>query len=183
MKSLSISFFIALLLLGCSTMTLSQKKSEQDKIDLMAKTTIDTLIKEDPSIQEALDKAAGYAVINWKVTKVPVVGAGGGYGLVVNKETNKHTYVDVSRFDLGGGWGVRSFKNLIIIHNKETLKDGENGIWKFAAGAEVAAGNLSAEGNSNKLDQDTTTHILLDGGGSATATVRVLHMSINSDLN
>jgi len=183
MKLFTLSILSILLLVGCSTMSLDEKNSQRAEIDKMAMQTIATLIKEDPSIQKNLDTAVAYAVINWKVTKIPLVGAGGGNGLIVNKKTGKHTYVNVSRFDIGGGWGVRSFKNLIIIHNQKTLDAGKDGIWKFAGGAEVAVGTASIEGDHQVNKQDTTTHMLLDGGGSATATIRVLHMSINSDLN
>ena len=35
-------------------------------------------------------------------TKVPMVGAGEGIGVVVNTETGERTYLKVSRLDVGG---------------------------------------------------------------------------------
>ncbi len=169
-----------LLFSGCSQLTLEEKNEQKSAIDLMAYETIKALIKENPAIQKELDNAKGYGVVNWKVTKVPIIGAGSGNGVIVDFRNNKRTYIDVSRFDVGGGWGVRSYKNLLITTNDAILDDALDGNIKFKAGAEVSAGTLEA---SRKPSSDkVTSHTLFDGGGSATATVRVLHSTVNSDL-
>ena len=75
----------------------------------MAETAIAGLIVQNPGIKTEIDQSLGYAVANMKLTKVPVVGAGGGEGVFVNKTTQQRTYFTVSRFDRGGGWGARSY--------------------------------------------------------------------------
>ena len=174
---------IVLLFTACSQMSIEEKNSKREVIDKMAQTTIDTLTKEDASIKTALEDAKGYMVINWKVTKVPLVGAGGGNGIVVDKRDDTRVYIKVGRFDIGGGWGARSYKNLVLINDETLLDDLKDGEIKFEAGAEVAAGTLSAEGGSGDLNPQMQIHTLLDGGGSATATVRVLRARVDSDLN
>ena len=174
---------ILILFSGCAKLSVTERDTQRSKIDAMAKETVAELIKDNPSIQKELDNAVGYGVINWKVTKVPVFGAGGGDGVIIDLRDNKHTYIDVRRFDVGGGWGARSYKNLVIIHNNKLLDDALNGDIKFEAGAEASAGTVGAEGGSGMLNKKITTHVLLDGGGSATATVRVLYSTLNSDLN
>ena len=183
MKRLFIYISAVLLFTACSQMSLEEKNSKRAVIDKMAQTTIDALIKEDASIKVALEEAKGYAVINWKVTKVPIVGAGGGEGVLVDKRDNTRVYVKVRRFDIGGGWGARSYKNLVLINDDALLDDAKDGVIKFEAGAEVSAGTLAAEGGSGALNPKIQTHTLLDGGGSATATVRVLRARVDSDLN
>ena len=183
MKRLLIYISAALLFTACSQMSIEEKSSKREVIDKMTQKTIDSLTKEDTSIKVALEKAKGYMVVNWKVTKVPVVGAGGGEGVVVDKRDDTRIYIKVSRFDIGGGWGARSYKNLVIINDDKLLDDAKDGVIKFEAGAEVAAGTLSTEGGTAALNPKMQTHMLLDGGGSATATIRVLRSRLDSDLN
>jgi hypothetical protein len=171
------------LMTGCAQLTLDEKERARAEIDLMAKTTIDALIKGDPSIKDALEKAKGYAVINWKVTKIPVVGAGGGNGVIVDKRSGERVYIKVSRFDLGGGWGARSYKNLVITQDEDLLDNAKKGGWKIEAGAEASAGTAGAAGAAGGSNKSIETHVLLDGGGSATATVRFLRSTLDSDLN
>ena len=183
-KYFSILLLISLFFPGCAQLSPEDKSDAKTKIDTMAKTTIDTLIENSPEIFSSLENAQGYAVVNWKVTKVPVVGAGGGDGVIVNKSTGERKYIKVRRFDFGGGWGARSFKNLVIIHDEAIInKAMAGGSFKFEAGAEVAAGTAGVEGGSGDLNKGIESHMLLDGGGSATATVRFIYFTMDKDLN
>lgn len=182
-QQLAIFALTILILTSCSQLSLEEKSSKRDSIDKMAQNTIENLIKEDPKIKHALEKAKGYMVLNWKVTKVPVVGAGGGEGIVVDSRDNHRVYIKVRRFDIGGGWGVRSYKNLVIIYDDSLMDRAKDGVIEFEAGAEVAAGTMSVDGGSSALNKKMETHILLDGGGSATATIRVLWSRLDSALN
>ena len=170
------------ILAGCSKPTMEEVTSQKAEIDKMASDTITTLKKDDKKVEIALDKAIGYMVVNWKVTKVPVVGAGGGNGVVVSKEDNKHIYITVSRFDIGGGWGARSYKNLVVVYDQKLLERLQKGTFDFQAGAEVSAGSNAADVATNK-DERYNIFVLADGGGSATATLRVIRSKLSSDLN
>lgn len=110
----------------------------------MAVTAIAGLVEKEPALQQQIDDSQGYAVANMKVTKVPVVGAGGGEGVFVNNKTKKRTYFTVSRFDIGGGWGVRSYKVLMVIETPEILDRLERGTWEFQASVEASAGTATA---------------------------------------
>lgn len=176
-----IILFSALFFLGCSQLSLEQKNTKQQELDAMAKNTIAKLIEKNPEIQSQLDNSKGYVVVNWKVVKVPIVGVGNANGVVYDKVNNKHVYIKVKRFDIGGGWGVRSFKNLLIVDDEKILKRLMSGTFEFRVGAEVAAGTASVDGDVPK--KGMKTHVLLDAGGSATATVRLLVLTIDKELN
>ena len=177
-----ISFCMLLVLAACSSMSVSERETKRGELDEMAATAIAGLVKQDENLQKQLDDSLGYAVANMKVTKVPVVGAGGGEGVFVNKKTGKHTYFTVSRFDLGGGWGARSYKALVVITSQDALDRFDDGVWEFQAGVEASAGTVAAEGSSGALNEDFTVHVLSDGGASATATARVIRIKVNSEL-
>ena len=157
---------------GCSTMTTSEKEQKRSELDAMAAKAIAGLVEQDAKIQAELDQSLGYAVANMKLTKVPVVGAGGGEGVYVDKSTQQRTYFTVSRFDIGGGWGARSFKALLVFNTEDAGERLKGNIWEFQAGAEASAGTASAEGSSSNLNAEFTMHVLSDGGASATVTAR-----------
>lgn len=167
---------------GCSTMTSAEQEQKRSELDAMAEKAIAGLVEQDPGIQKELDESLGYAVANMKLTKVPIVGAGGGEGVLFNKTTKRNMYFTVSRFDLGGGWGARSYKALLVIQSQEVMERLEDNIWEFQAGVEASAGTASAEGSSGNINAGFTMHVLSDGGASATATARVIRIKINKEL-
>ena len=178
-----ISFYMLFVLASCSSMSVSERETKRGELDEMAATAIAGLIEQDATLQKQIDDSLGYGVANMKVTKVPIVGAGGGEGVFVNKKTNKRTYFTVSRFDIGGGWGARSYKILMVIDEQKMLDRLEDGTWEFQAGVEASAGTAAAEGSSGALNEGYTVHVLSDGGASATATARVIRIKVNSELS
>ena len=180
----SLALFICMLFAftGCSTMTVAEKNEKRSALDAMADTAIAGLIEQDANIKTEMDQSIGYSVANMKVTKIPLVGAGGGEGVLVNKKTNKRSYFTVKRFDIGGGWGARSYKLLIVINSQEILDKLENGTWEFQAGAEASVGTAAAEGSSSDLNEDFSSYVLSDGGASATVTARFIRIKINNEL-
>ena len=135
------------------------------------------LIEESPELEEVFEQALGYAVFNVKLTKVPLVGAGGGVGVVVDQRDGSRSYVKGTRLDLGGGWGVRAYKLLLAFTDEKMLAKASSGSWKFEAGAEAAAGSASAEGGTGDIgDAGFTSYVLAEGGASATVTLRVIRM-------
>lgn len=186
MKIFFATILATFFLLGCAQLSHEEKDSKKAEINQMADTTIKTLTKENDIIKLSFDSAKGYAVVNWKVTKVPIFGAGTGNGVIVDKRTGERKYIKVRRFDFGGGWGARSFKNLLIVNDEITLQNAmKSGDYKFEGGAEVAAGTVSAEGGSGDISKKKKieTYMLLNGGASATATVRFIYFTIDESLN
>lgn len=168
---------------GCSTMTGAEKEQKRISLDQMASTTITALTGKDPDIQTKINKSLAYAVANMKLTKIPIVGGGGGEGVFIDNNTQHRTYFTVSRFDVGGGWGARSYKILLIVESQEVFDRLKDGTWEFQAGAEASAGTASAEGSSSDLiNKGFTTYVLSDGGASATVTARIIHTKVNHEL-
>lgn len=182
MKTISLILCIVFLATACASLTLSEKEAKRRALDEMMANTINVLAEDDYALQKELDESLAYAVANMKVTKVPVVGAGGGEGVLVNRETNRRTYFTVSRFDIGGGWGARTYKVLMVIQSQEVLDRLANGSWEFHAGVEASAGSTATEGASSALNTGYTLHVLSDGGASATATARVIRIKVNREL-
>ena len=168
---------------ACSTMTATEKAAKREALDRMADETIAELVADDPGLQQAIDRSLAWAVADIKLTKVPIVGAGGGQGVFYHKESQRRIYFTVSRFDLGGGWGVRVYKALILIDSPEVLKRAKGGLWEFQAGAEASAGSAAVEGAAGVNTSGYTIHVLSEGGASATVTARVIRLKAYRALN
>jgi hypothetical protein len=179
--SIAIVVTWAWLAAGCATTTPEELAQQQNELDTMAEESVAALIKKNPDLQSVFDDAVGYMVVDMKLTKVPIVGAGGGKGVVVDKVNNKRTYVSVKRLDLGGGWGVRAFKAIFTFTDKEKLADAAGGRLAFQAGAEAAAGGASAEGSTGAMTKGFETYVLSEGGASATVTVRAIRLKSFSE--
>ncbi len=183
MKKILVLMCMFFAVTACASISATERETKRNQLDEMAEAAIAGLIEQDPSLQQKLDESLGYAVANMKVTKIPIVGAGGGEGVLINNKTDEHTYFTVSRFDIGGGWGARSYKILLLLETEEMLDRLHGGTWEYQAGVEASAGTASAEGSSGALNEGYTVHVLSDGGASATATARVIRIKVNSKLS
>ena len=183
---LSTLLMSSLFLTACAKLSVDERNAQRQEINQMADSTIKELLEENPEIKQKLKNAKGYAVINWKVTKVPLVGAGSGIGVIFDLRTNedKKVYIDVSRFDIGLGWGARAYKNLVIINDSEALDRAIEGDYMFQRGTEVSAGTKSVNASvADNSEKKATLYVLMEGGGSATSTIRLLHLTPNEELN
>jgi len=161
------------LLFGCATLSQDEKEAKRTELDAMATTTLDTLVAATPDSRDVLDHSVGYMVIDLKVTKIPFFGAGKGYAVVVDRRTDDRSYLEVSRFEIGGGLGAQAFKVIIVFSDAKLLEKAAAGSWHYAAGAELAAGSASAEGSAQKHPKGFKAYRIAEGGAAATVTVRV----------
>jgi lipid-binding SYLF domain-containing protein len=145
----------------------------------LEKDTLAQLAKEQPKTEQELAQSVGYAVIEKKVVKVPMIGGGGGAGVVVEKASGKRSYLRVPQLQFGLGLGGRSEKVILIFQDIEKLRDLADGIWKAGVEAEAAAkaGDIGAAGGGGTGDLGKTgftTYVLTDAGVSVTATIGLL---------
>lgn len=182
MRSYGVSALMAMLLITISACAGGLVGSKEEKLayfDSLEKDTLARLVKEQPKTEQELAQSVGYAVIEKRVVKVPVVGAGGGAGVVVDKASGKKSYLRVPELQFGAGWGGRAEKVILIFQDVERLRDLADGTWKAGIKAEAAAkaGDVGAAGGGGTGDlmkKGFTTYVLTDAGVSATATIAVL---------
>ena len=175
------------LLAGCrQPSSPSDAEAKRASIDQMASSTIATLETKHPELKGELKDSLGYLVVDWKTIKLPIVGGGSAHGLVYEASTNKRTYVKVSLFDLGAGWGVRRYKSLVVIDSQKIMDKAIKGTWEFSGGGEGTVGNASAGLDTSDIDmtsQGYKAYTLVDGGASITATINAMHLKKDRKLN
>lgn len=164
---------LATLLVGCAASPPQDRDQQRSALDAMADETVETLLEGQPGARDVLDGSVGYLVIDMKVTKIPVFGAGNGLGVVVDRRTDTRAYLKVTRFDIGGGWGATHFKVIVVFDDAKLLDRTKAGAWHYEAGAELAAGTAGGDGTVQGASKGFRAYRLAEGGAAATVTVRV----------
>ena len=173
---LNVITFALTALLGCATLSPEEREAKRIELDKMGEKALATLLETKPGLREVFDKSIGYMVVDMTVTKIPMVGAGGGVGVVVDKRTNTRSYIKVTRFEVGGGLGAQKFKVIVFFNEGKLLDRVASGAWHYDAGAEAAAGSTSIEGAvTTTFSKGYQAYKLAEGGASATITVRVAY--------
>jgi len=162
-------------LFGCNTLTPEEAQQKRQEIDAMSESALARLVDIHPEVQSQIDESPGYAVADMSVSKIPFVGAGGGSGVIVDRRSGDRTYVKVSRFEVGGGMGVQSFKVIVLFEDEDLLGRAMTGFWQVDAGAQVGAGETSAEGSASSVARGYHVYRLTEGGAIATVTVRAVN--------
>ena len=173
-------FFFLVAMSGCASIPGKTGEEQAETIDALVERTLADLYKQEPKAKEAIATSVGYVVMSNKITKIPIVGAGSGYGVAIDTRTGEKTYIKMARFDVGGGWGVRSVRPVLIFQDEKKFKDFIDGVWEAQAGAEAAAkvGETGAAGGAGSGDlpgnKGYSVHMITDAGVSATATAGIL---------
>jgi len=164
---------VVTLLNACATLSADEQQEKRTELNEMSDKAIATLLETRPETAELLEQCLGYAVIKMQITKIPVFGAGGGYGVVKDERTGIRSYIKVSRFEIGGGLGAQRYKVIIFFSDEKLLARAIAGTWHFDAGAEAAAGDETMEANVKKADEGYRAFKIGESGAVATVTVRV----------
>jgi hypothetical protein len=162
-------------LAGCASLSPEEREARRAELDQMGDKAVAGLLETKPELRDVFDKSVGYVVIDMKVTKIPVFGVGGGYGVVVDKRTNTRSYINESRFEVGGGLGAQRFKVIVAFDDGKLLDRAASGAWHYQAGAEAGAGASSTEGHVAKSDKGYHAFKIAEGGAVATVTIQIAY--------
>ncbi|RTL00909.1 MAG: hypothetical protein EKK59_03745 [Neisseriaceae bacterium] len=173
---------LPLVLSACASVPGDTGTEQAQTVEQLVERTLADLYRQEPATREEIARAVGYAVMDNKITKVPMVGAGSGYGVAIDNLSGEKTYLKMLRFDVGGGWGARSVRPVVIFHDQAKFRDFISGMWSANAGAEAAAkvgetGAAGGAGSGNIGNQGYSLHMITDAGVSATVTMGVLRVA------
>ncbi len=146
-QSLSfLSLTLALLLVsGCSTAPKSQ--TARDDLKDTAQQTVAQFQDKDPSLQDVLNRSAGYAVFP-KVAKAGAV-AGGAFGRGVLYENGRMAgYTNVEQASVGLQLGGEKYSELIVFQDQDALNKFKNGTYAMSAEATAVAMKKGAAKNT-----------------------------------
>jgi lipid-binding SYLF domain-containing protein len=112
-------------------------------------------------------------VVDMTITKIPVVGTGAGYGVVIDKRTGTRSYVRVSQLEVGGGIGTEKYKVLIVFDDAKLLEKTAAGAWHYDAGAQAVAGGETVDTAEAKSGKGYKAFKLTESGTCVRVTVLV----------
>ncbi|HOX55267.1 MAG TPA: hypothetical protein P5205_02005 [Candidatus Paceibacterota bacterium] len=93
----------------------------------------------NPRLQGTLSQAAGYATFKQVSLNLLLLASANGYGMVVDNQTGKETFMRVASLGGGVGAGVKDLRVIFIFHNPAVMKQFvEQGV-QFGGQADASA--------------------------------------------
>lgn len=169
------------LLAGCSSIPVDQRAAVRSEIETLGEQTRALFVARVPGLQDDLAAAAGYFTARVSGGQATLVGGTFGRGVLADNATGSRTFMNATRFDLGAGLAVGSYRIMVILETREALEAFRAGTWKFGLGAAVAAGDAGG-GVSSYSEEGFRFLITAESGAALTATARALKFSVNTDL-
>jgi len=152
----------------------------------MEKETLERLYKESPETRQKVENAPGYGVFSNANVNLIFASAGGGYGVVVDNETQKRTYMKMALGGLGLGLGAKDYRVVMVFKNKATMEKFVESGWDVGAHADAAAkagesgGEVSGEGD---IRSGVEVYSMTESGLALQATVAGTKYWKDDELN
>ena len=138
-RLLSFAVILLVFLSGCLSPRADSPLEKRSAIDGMRQATLNELYRQKPAAQANIERADGYAVFSNVNAQYLFVGAGGGYGVAVDRHTGRKTYMKMAQAGLGLGLGVQDIRVVFVFHSRKALDSFINSGWEFGGQADVAA--------------------------------------------
>ncbi len=164
------------------------KSIQEQRQDILIKNQaiLKQLYDAQPKAKELIEKSVGYATFSNFGMKILIAGGGTGTGVVINKATDKRTYMNMAEVQAGLGLGIKSFQNIFVFQTEAAMNDFINSGWTFG-GQVTAAAKYEKDGGAY---QDATVvapgvlmYQLTDSGLAAEITGKGTKYYKNTDLN
>jgi len=125
-------------------------EAKRQKIDNMAKLTLENLFEQEPIAKKYHDKAYGYAVLD-NVKVALVISGGGGQGVAVEKSTEDRTYLRMGTAGINVGLGAQKYQIVFFFESEKRFKKFLNKGW-------IADINANAVAGTNGVNAEATFH-------------------------
>lgn len=187
MNRISTVIFIifALSISGCVTPEHQSTAQKRQSILTMKNKVLSELYKLKPDVRSQILRAPGYAVFSNVNINIILASFGGGYGVVKNNRTGKHTFMKMGEVGLGFGAGIKDFRIVFVFHNAKTMRRFIDHGWAFGAQADAAAkasDKGAALGGEVTVD-NITIYQLTESGLALQATVKGTKYWKDNSLN
>ncbi|MFH2011249.1 MAG: YSC84-related protein [Pseudomonadota bacterium] len=139
-RKLTVTCIILLLIIvGCATLGNKTQAEKRQSVLAMKNEVLSDLYKIKPDIKIQISSAPGYAVFSNANVNIIFASFGGGYGVVTNNMTGKHTFMRMGEVGVGLGLGVKDSRAVFVFHNVNTMNRFIEHGWAFGAQADAAA--------------------------------------------
>ena len=174
LKIVLITLFYAILVTSCATTKGTTPHDKRQAILDMKKETLADLYKIKPQAKSQIAKSPGYAVFSDANVNIIFASFGGGYGVIKDNKSGKHTYMKMGELGIGLGLGAKDFRAIFIFHDKDTMNRFIESGWEFGGHADAAAkaSDKGAAVGGEVLVDNITIYQLTESGLALQATVK-----------
>jgi lipid-binding SYLF domain-containing protein len=176
---------VASILLSACAATGSTPGEQRANILRMKSQVLGDLYRVKPEVKSMIRQAPGYAVFSNANVNIIFASFGGGYGVVKNNRTGKHTYMKMGEVGIGLGLGVKDFRAVFVFHDDKTMNRFINSGWEFGGHAD-SAGKASDKGaavGGEALVDNISIYQLTESGLALQATVKGTKYWKDDELN
>ena len=177
---------VSIFVLGCITPKGNTVPDKRNYILDMKNQTLNELYSKRPEAKPKIKSAAGYAVFSNINTNLFLFSSGNGYGVAVDNQNGKKTYMKMNFAGIGPGIGVKDFRAVLIFKNKQTFNEFVDGEWEFGGHADAAAKSNekgAAAGGEMYVEGDIEIYQMTEAGVALQATVVGTYFREYAELN
>jgi lipid-binding SYLF domain-containing protein len=163
MKTTLLALTLAVALLAPPTLAADDAAKAEEKRQAILKMrdeTLERLYKEKPEAKGVVEKSPGYAVFDATGVNLVLYVGGKGAGVLLDKSTDKPTFMSMVRAGTGPGLGYKEFKQVIVFKNKKAMDLFQT--TGVDVGASFDFGKVLAKGQS--FHPDFTLYTITDKG-------------------
>jgi lipid-binding SYLF domain-containing protein len=164
---------VVLAIAGCATPAGETARQERAAINELCDETLWELYQRRPTARAKVEAAAGYAVFSEIDIKIPLKPLGDGYGIVVDNQNGRRTFMRMAQVDGGPRFGVKRFRGVFVFRNESTLRKFVDQGWQFTGqvGAEAKASDVDIAVTADARLEDLQVYRFTDAGIALQATV------------
>lgn len=156
-------------------------QEKREKIDTMARETLDHLFKDSSKAKELYDRSYGYAVFDNTRVTFGLTG-GGGHGVAVEKDNGERTYMRMGTAGLAVGIGAQVYQVVFLFQDQKTFHNFVEKGWKAEGSANAVAGKAGANAEAN-FTNGMAVYELTDAGLMLQADISGTKYWKNDNLN
>lgn len=189
MKDFAIAAYSAMVILflsGCShSIPISEREPTRQNLNAMVTSTLVELSEHDEGFEDALATASGYFVAEVANVKGPLIGAGGGLGVLYDRANDYTTYIDVEHYDVGIGLGKGSVRVLTLFQTKAELDAFKQKNTNISGSTEYRGIGDDKITIAPKYidDYEIPVYYINDSGKSVNSVRRAVSFSVNEELS
>jgi lipid-binding SYLF domain-containing protein len=152
----------------------------------MSQDALASLYEIAPGTRNVIERAAGYAVFSTFGLKLFFAGGTTGKGVVVNKRTQRQTFMKMVQVQGGLGFGVNQNRLIFVFTNEQALRNFIDQGWEFGGQANLSAmasGKGAQFSGAAAVAPGVFLYQLTNTGLAATITVSGTKYFKDTDLN
>ena len=183
--SIGLILSLALAISGCVTTGSNPPEQKRRAVLEMKEGVLQDLYAIKPSVKAQIAAAPGYAVFSNANISVIFASFSGGYGVVKNNHTGKHTYMNMGEVGVGLGAGVKDFCVVFVFHKEDSMQRFVEQGWAFGGQADAAAkaGDKGAAVGGEAMFDNVTVYQLTESGLALQATLKGTKYWKDAELN